>query len=62
VHTPFLHAVDLRIPRFVDIDIFMRFRSRGVGYKSTRTKTRCLFDDRDELDKLRFEREKSGPH
>ena len=32
----------------------MRFRGGGVGHKTTREETRCLLDDRDELDKVPF--------
>jgi len=44
-----------------DRDMFMRFRGGGVGHKSMRTEMRCLLDDRDELDKRGFEKEKEGP-
>ena len=53
-----MNALDLRIPRFVDRDMFMRFRGGGVGHKSMRTEMCCLLDDRDELDERDFKKEK----
>ena len=38
--------------RFLDRDMVMRYRGGGVGHKSTRQATQCVFDDRDELDYL----------
>jgi len=58
VQVPVICAVNLRISRFVDRDMFMRFRGGGVGHKSMRTEMRCLLDDRDTLDKLPFKMEK----
>ena len=37
--------------------MFMRFRGGAVGHKTTREETKYLLDDRDELDKVAFERE-----
>ncbi|KAG2028813.1 hypothetical protein BDR03DRAFT_1019306 [Suillus americanus] len=44
--------------RFVDRDMFMRYRGGGVGHKSICEATKCLLDDRDALDKLPFTIEK----
>jgi len=58
VQVPVICTVNLRISRFVDRDMFMQFRGRGVGHKSTCTEMHCLFDDHDTLDKLPFKMEK----
>lgn len=39
---------------FVDRDMFMRYRGGGVGHKSTCEATRCLFNDREKLDRQTF--------
>jgi len=36
--------------RFVDRDMFLRFRGGGVGHKATRESTQCCLDDLDVLD------------
>lgn len=43
--------------RFVDRDMFMRYRGGAVGHKSTRNATHCVFNDRDPLDKATERRE-----
>ena len=42
---------------FVDRDMFMRYRGGAVGHKTTQDETRCLLDDRDELNKAPFKLE-----
>lgn len=42
---------------FVDRDMFMRYCGGAMGHKTTQDETRCLLDDRDELDKIPFELE-----
>lgn len=38
------------LPRFVDRDMFMRYRGGGVGHSSTREATNKFLHDRDRLD------------
>jgi hypothetical protein len=43
--------------RFVDRDMFMRFRGGGVGHKTTREATQSFYEDRDALDSVPFTKE-----